>query len=278
MTKLLDSNIHIHKQIGKPDEIHNKYGLWICEYNKNNYCTKNYSNFLRSFDFYSIAHLVDGKGIYIDNNKTTHTVLSGEAILIFPEVIHWYSAADNNFWLEDSLAFTGPSADRLAECGIIKNGIIRFGRSRRLQPIIEAASNPAMDSQIKANSMLEKLLIDLYFEQKNIQKDHKYPIINSILSEINSNPYHWWTVSEITEKSRLNKDYFRDVFKEVTGITPKMYIDKIKINKAIELLTGTNDSIQSIAEKLGYQDPYHFSRRFKELCKLSPIKYRQRSL
>jgi YesN/AraC family two-component response regulator len=56
---------------------------------------------------------------------------------------------------------------------------------------------------------------------------------------------------------------------------PKLYIDRLKIQKAAELLMSNRLKVIDIAERLGYVDQYHFSRRFKKLTGLSPRRYRQ---
>ena len=59
------------------------------------------------------------------------------------------------------------------------------------------------------------------------------------------------------------------------GVLPKLYIDKLRLNKAAELLVETNLNIAEIAEMMGYQDPFHFSRRFKAVIGFSPQQYRR---
>ena len=47
------------------------------------------------------------------------------------------------------------------------------------------------------------------------------------------------------------------------------------MNRACEMLVGSEQSIRLIAQKLGYTNPYHFSHRFKNIIGVSPDNYRR---
>ena len=72
----------------------------------------------------------------------------------------------------------------------------------------------------------------------------------------------------------MSDDQFRRVFESLFGVLPKLYIDKLRLNKAAELLAETSMSVAEISEMMGYQDPFHFSRRFKSVIGFSPRQYR----
>lgn len=79
------------------------------------------------------------------------------------------------------------------------------------------------------------------------------------------------TLAEITE---LSKDHFIKVFHEKYGYTPIDYFIRLKMQKACEQLTTTEDPIKSVASELGYTDYYYFSRIFKQKIGMSPRTYR----
>ncbi len=73
-------------------------------------------------------------------------------------------------------------------------------------------------------------------------------------------------VSERTLNRRL---------KELTGETPKAFIDGVRISHACTLLITTNKSVKEIALSLGYSDDSVFSRLFKKKMKITPSHYQQ---
>jgi signal transduction histidine kinase/DNA-binding response OmpR family regulator/ligand-binding sensor domain-containing protein len=63
--------------------------------------------------------------------------------------------------------------------------------------------------------------------------------------------------------------------KVISGLTPKDFIQNVKLKKAAELLVNRQDLlISDITYKLGFSSPRHFSKSFKELFGIIPSKYR----
>jgi AraC-like DNA-binding protein len=67
-------------------------------------------------------------------------------------------------------------------------------------------------------------------------------------------------------------------FRRVTGTSPARYIEQHRIGQAQRSLRYTDLAIHIVAERSGYEDPYHFSRVFKRVTGMSPSDYREQAL
>ena len=77
----------------------------------------------------------------------------------------------------------------------------------------------------------------------------------------------------------LSPVYISKIFKEETGESPINYLIKIRLEKARDILIkDDNSSIKSIANEVGYEDAYHFSKLFKKYYGISPLYYRKREV
>lgn len=82
------------------------------------------------------------------------------------------------------------------------------------------------------------------------------------------------TVKRMAEVACLSVRRFRQVFEESTGLPPKKYFDRMRMETASEMLRTTPCSISLIADQLGYSSQFHFSKAFKAHFGIAPREYR----
>jgi len=73
----------------------------------------------------------------------------------------------------------------------------------------------------------------------------------------------------------MNYSYISRRFKEETGETVKGFYLTLKTNEAIRLFQTTSLNIAQVSDRLGFQNPYHFSRVFKKIKGVAPGAYRK---
>ena len=73
----------------------------------------------------------------------------------------------------------------------------------------------------------------------------------------------------------ISEVYFRRLFKEQTGESPKQYILNLRLKKAKQLLSCSDMKIWSIAEFCGFESTAHFCRTFKSHFGITPKDYRE---
>ena len=64
--------------------------------------------------------------------------------------------------------------------------------------------------------------------------------------------------------------------KALTGMGANEYISKLRIEKAITLISGTDMPFSEIAEKTGFTTPSYFSTAFKQYTGETPSQYKER--
>ncbi len=81
------------------------------------------------------------------------------------------------------------------------------------------------------------------------------------------------TLEEVAKQSYMSQVYFRRLFKEEFGTSPKKYILELRIRHAVGLISAGYYSLGEVAELCGYRDYKYFSVEFKRLMGVSPSEY-----
>lgn len=85
------------------------------------------------------------------------------------------------------------------------------------------------------------------------------------------------SVEDIAATCGLNRSYFGKIFKDAVGKSPQEFLLNYRMIKATELLKLTSLSVADIGNAVGYQNPLHFSRAFKNVYGVSPRTWRNQN-
>ena len=86
------------------------------------------------------------------------------------------------------------------------------------------------------------------------------------------------TLEDIAREINYNKTYVSTLFITYTGVNYKKYLDRFRINKALELIRDTDLSITDVALKCGYENVRTFNNTFKRIMGLSPTNIRVKQI
>jgi AraC family transcriptional regulator len=70
--------------------------------------------------------------------------------------------------------------------------------------------------------------------------------------------------------------HFKQIFKERTGHSPMSYLQRVRLEKAHQILSDTHSFLQikEIAFKCGFVSDSHFAREFKKRHAVTPTDFR----
>ncbi|WP_165972077.1 response regulator transcription factor [Paenibacillus piri] len=111
-------------------------------------------------------------------------------------------------------------------------------------------------------------------EAKNSQRS----IIQKINQYVQMNLEHDVSLQSIAEHVYLHPVYVSKIYKLEAGEGISEYIYRLRMEKAAHLLAETNEKINEISRKSGYQNPSHFSRVFKKYFAMTPDEFREQHI
>jgi AraC family transcriptional regulator, arabinose operon regulatory protein len=82
------------------------------------------------------------------------------------------------------------------------------------------------------------------------------------------------TLEDLANRSGLSASRFSHLFREQVGVTPMRFLETQRLDRAAALLELTQLSVKEIARKVGFENPFYFTLRFKSRTGMSPRAFR----
>ena len=236
---------------------------------------------------YLFHYIISGTGLFMadddDGHTVTYQIKSGQGFMIFPGQITTYVADKDLPWEYVWLEFDGPRAkETLSIAGLTKDTPVYHADSREMREVM--MSEMLYIAQHCYLSPLH-LIGHLYLfmdaltrsvSSLRISKGGRLRdfYIHEAIAFIDQNFQNDISVEEIADNCGLNRSYFSKIFKEAVGRTPQAFLLHYRMTKAAELLKLTQLSISDISKAVGYDNPLHFSRAYKNVYGVSPRDWR----
>lgn len=118
-----------------------------------------------------------------------------------------------------------------------------------------------MMRQIVIQIILEYLLKGNRVSDLPVKTDQR---ITALLANVRREPDKPWTVAVMAAKCYLSVSRFRELFSACTGISPKKYVQRIRLAQARSLLaTNPTLTVQNVADAVGIPDAHYFHAIYK---------------
>ncbi|WP_310832433.1 response regulator transcription factor [Paenibacillus pedocola] len=102
-------------------------------------------------------------------------------------------------------------------------------------------------------------------------------VLENIKAYIDNHYFENIKISMFTDKYFLSREYLMKLFKGKYGVGIHEYVQKVRMDKAKDLLSDPALKIQDISEMLGYKDKNYFSKAFRNYYDCSPSEFRTQS-
>ena len=78
----------------------------------------------------------------------------------------------------------------------------------------------------------------------------------------------------VARDAGLSRPHFFKLFRENTGVTPALYANTMRVERALDRLTGSQASVTDIGYELGFSSQSHFTHFFSAHVGIAPTQYR----
>ena len=99
-------------------------------------------------------------------------------------------------------------------------------------------------------------------------------IVQNVMIYLRENYSRQIDFAAVAEAQAVSAPYLSRLFHEYAGVSPSRYLTGYRMEQDKKLLRDSRLSIGEIAERVGYPDPFHFSKTFKNTVGVSPSQFR----
>lgn len=128
--------------------------------------------------------------------------------------------------------------------------------------------------EFRAKTLLQQLFIAIHQNIKKQNQNYSTSLkIEKVIQYMQQNINHRVTLAELSDLVQLSSTYLSRAFKEITGYSIIEFFNKMKMDKAKEMILEGDKKIKEVAQTLGFTDEFYFSRIFKRIQGLSPSEF-----
>ncbi len=150
-----------------------------------------------------------------------------------------------------------------------------FSKSEELQDYTYYHSKIMMTvKMIKILTLIRGIVAKAIKNIKSYRHNNSNHIIREAITYVEKNYQKKITLKSLADHVNLSKHYVCYLFKKETGENLSHYINKLRIEKAKQMVVESNCKIKEIYTELGFADQQYFSRTFKKLTGMTVMEYR----
>lgn len=169
-----------------------------------------------------------------------------------------------SFWC-NSVSNSEKDVDRLR---VILNSLIKRYRAAGKK----GSFSLECSKYLLLESLEENFLVETQEEYLGIEDQR----IQDAIGYINKHYAERLSLAQIAGKLYLSEPYLSRLFKNIAGMNFKEYLNRVRLNNAVESLLYTEKTITDISVECGFENPSSFNKMFKKNYHCSPSEYKRK--
>ncbi|TRC92750.1 AraC family transcriptional regulator [Mesorhizobium sp. WSM4303] len=242
---------------------------------------------IRKLPEFAVVLVEDGQGWLETKAFGVQTVTAPALFWLFPGKTHSYGP-DASGWLERWALFDGALTRDFTRLRLIAEDapVVPLHDLSEMQRLFDRLhSELSLDtvlSQAEAAATMHGIVVRAArqaADRSNRERDpglHGAADIRPIIDELRRCACDPIDLDVFAAKFGMSPATMRRRFALATGMSPKAFQLRIRLDRAKQMLAGSDSSIESIAAAVGIHDAFYFSRLFRDRENCSPSEFRSR--
>lgn len=206
----------------------------------------------------------------------------------------WREVKEGEICLQPAFAHTGI---RASSEEVWNFAWVRYEESRELSPIL-SSSSPVIHSgsvlglkhaiaglhaEATRKKKTEQAMVHHWVElihgfvsraARSYQEDERlWRLWEAVDQDLKRN----WKLDDLAKIGCVSPEHLRRLCKKHLGRSPVQHVTYLRMRRAVNFLTSTDEKMEAIAHAVGYENPFTFSNAFKRWTGIRPTDYRERA-
>lgn len=242
-------------------------------------CAPKYRIERADFGFYGLEYVAKGKG-WLMMDGIEHKLMPGSVFAYQPFTAHTIRTNMDDPLVKYFIDFSGYDAQRIIGRKVL--GTLGVAYLHHAQPIHDLYEQ-MLETGLKGGVLAPRLccllleLLSLRIEENAHAPSEAQSRARQSFEKCRGElQRHFRTIHSVSELARLthfDPAYLSRLFYRFVGESPYEMLTRLKMNEAAAHLIGGRHTVKEVAARVGFSDPYHFSRVFKKHHGIPPIRF-----
>ncbi|WP_373212762.1 helix-turn-helix domain-containing protein [Ruminococcus sp. 5_1_39BFAA] len=244
---------------------------------------ENYYTRRQNLELFELRYTLEGKG-FLSYDGKEYILTPGMGYLIDNRKPHYYRT-EGTYWKSTVMHIDGPFIRNMYPL-FLKRGNVIFTEhtvkdfEQKQYQILKIDTSITSYREYRVSAMLTSLLTDLLTaadEKDKMMEAQTSILVKKVLTYLSEHYAEDIKMQALSETLFVSREHLSREFKKYMSMSPKDYLNKLRIYHAERLLRTTDLSIGEIAEKIGYASESCFFRAFKNENNIAPGQYRKKN-
>jgi AraC-like DNA-binding protein len=244
------------------------------------HCTADYAIHRETFPFYSIEYVARGRG-QLKLASHEHSLLPGRLFAYGPGIPHDITVTPGDPLVKYFVDFSGARGlELLKVAGLAPGQVTQIFPPHEAQGVfdelVRSGIKGTRQSPELCAHLLECLLLKIAESRAPMagNENQSFATYQHCRQHVQQHFLRLKTLDQMAQECHADRAYLCRLFRRYDHQSPYQYLLRLKMNAAAEQLQQPGALVKQVAEQIGFNDPFHFSRAFKGVFGLSPDAFR----
>lgn len=247
----------------------------------NERCAADYRVDRTTFPYYSVEFVAAGRGT-LRLNGAGHQLGAGDVFVYGPGVSHVITSHPTEHLVKYFVDFTGKRASQLLrENGLVPGSIVQTSAADAIMRLFDELIATGQRRSPRGSSLcallVEQILLRTFetlIPAKSLGSK-AFATFTACRRYITEHHLKATDIRDIAAACGVDVSYMCRLFQRFDRQSPYQILTKERMVAAARMLDGEGVLVKQVAKRMGYSDPFHFSRAFRRTYGISPQQFQR---